>query len=116
MKFNDTDSTDKILNTAIPFLEKLGVCVAAFAGGGAVAKFSSQVFPLCPWIPVIVGFLLVFVSLVLALLVVYETWQAITRSVKSRWVNLAVLFTILLSSVFFVVAGGLAAVSALPVP
>lgn len=114
MNFNDTYSTNKILKTAIPFLEKLGVCVAAFAGGGAIAKFSSQVFPLCPRIPVVIGFMLVIASLVLALLVVSETWQAITKSVKRRWVNLAVLFTILLSSVFFVVAGGLAAVSALP--
>jgi hypothetical protein len=116
MEFKDTDRAIQILNTAIPFLEKLGVCVAVFAAGGALAKFASQVFPIFPLIPKILGFLLVVASLALALLVVYETWQAIANSVKRRWVNFSILFTILLSSVFFVLAGGLAAVKALGAP
>lgn len=115
MEFKDSDKTKQILDTAIPFLERLGVCVAAFAGGGAIAKFAEQVFPLFPGIPIAIGFLLVVVSLALALLVVNETWQAIARSVKSRWLNLLILLTILVSSVFFVVAGGLAAVKALAI-
>ena len=116
MEFKETDRAIQILNTAIPFLEKLGVCIAVFAAGGALTKFASQVFPILPLLPVILGFLLVVASLVLALLVVYETWQAITNSVKRRWVNLAILFTILLSSVFFVLAGGIAAIKALGAP
>ncbi len=116
MESKDTDKAIQILNTAIPFLEKLGVCVAVFAAGGALIKFAPQVFPIFPLMPVMVGFLLVVASLVLALLVVYETWQTIANSFKRRWVSFAFLLVILLSSVFFVLAGGFAAVKSLAAP
>jgi hypothetical protein len=116
MKLKDSDRPKEILDTAIPFLEKLGVCVAAFAGGGAIAKYASEVFPPCPGVAVALGLLLIVASLVLALLVVYETWRVITTSVKNRWVNLSILFIVLVSSVFFVIAGGLAAFKALAPP
>ena len=113
MKFKDRDKAFIILDTATEHLEKLGICVATFVGGGAMVEFSSVVFPLYTPAPIAIGFLLGIAALFLALLVAYKAWNEVTESVKNYWAKGLVLVPILILDVFFVIAGAAAGFRAL---
>jgi hypothetical protein len=120
MIFKDIEKEKQFLCAAISLLEKLGVCVAAFAGAGAIFKFAPQLFPFVPLLPRVIGLLLAVVSLLLAVLVVSVTWRTnfdylkTQESFKRRWLlHFPVFLVIYISCFFFVLAGGMAALDAL---
>ena len=97
----------------VEFFEQLGVCIAVFAGAAAIVKFRVKVFPFCPTIASILGVILLFGSFVLAILVAGSWFTRHTSGIKSKWVLLVLVFVVTATTVFFVVAGGYAAIAAL---
>ena len=59
---------NSFLNPTIEYFERLGVCVAVFAGGAAMVKFAGKLSPYFPTGAVALGGFVIFMSMLLAVL------------------------------------------------
>lgn len=110
MEFRDKDLVSAILSAGVKHYEYLGVCVAAFAGGAAIAKHAAVVFPYMPGAAIGVGFLTSLSGLLLAILVAFDSWMAIKVPGKYAFWGKVAIAPVLVGSVFFVVAGSFVAI------
>ena len=101
------------VEAVVEFFEGLGGCVAIFAGAAAIIHYRNVVMPFWPSGAVIFGKVLLFSSLVLALLVAGNWFTKHTRHIKGRIAQFAIAALLVLTTAFFVIAGGFAAVKSL---
>lgn len=110
MKFRDKDLAQAILSAGVKHYEHLGICIAAFVGGAAIAKHASTVFPVAPAVAIGVGFLTSLSGLFLAVLVAFDSWMAIKVPSKYAFWGKIAIAPVLIGSVFFVIAGSMVAI------
>lgn len=101
----------KCLEEIVAYLERLGVCLASLIGSAAIIRFRGELFEAAPWLPASVGVLAFVGSIVLVVWVSADAFSRI-KTRKSKIVSAAVALLVLLPSVFFVLAGFYAAMSA----
>lgn len=113
MKFRDMELVRSILASSIKHYEQLGVCVAIFAGGAAIAKYASWVFSPLPVAAIIVGFL----TSVMGIFWPYASYLKLGRISrflqKYGWGRRIALVPVMIGSIFFVFAGAVATVKQL---
>lgn len=97
------------VESVVEFFEGLGGCVAILAGAAAIVHYRNVVMPFWPAGAEIFGRLLLASSLVLAILVACNWFVKHTRHINGRIAQLAVAVLLVLTTAFFVIAGGFAA-------
>ena len=102
-----------LIDSIIGFFERLGVCVAIFAGAAAIIHFKDKVLPFWPPGAAIVGTILLFGSIFLSIFVAGNWFTERAADIKSRAILLLFAAVVVVTTVFFVIAGGYAAIASL---
>ena len=112
-KIRLTTGTISAIDSTIEFFERIGVCVAVFAGAAAIIHFQNKVLPFWPLGAAIVGTVLLFGSIFLSVFVAGAWFSDRTGGIKSRTLLLLIATIVVATTVFFVIAGGYAAIASL---
>lgn len=102
-----------LLEPIISFFERLGVCVGVFAASAAIIHFKAKVLPFFPTVAVFVGGALLLFSFFLCIWVAADFYLKISSSTTNKTVHLVLAAFAVITSLFFLVAGGYASISSL---
>ncbi|WP_159099050.1 hypothetical protein [Aquabacterium olei] len=101
------------LETIISFFERLGVCVAVFAGSAAIIHFKDKVLPFFPTGAVIMASALLLFSFFLCVWVAADFYANISNITNKKYARFILAAFAVVTSLFFLVAGGYASISSL---
>lgn len=74
----------KYLDFGVNYFERLGVCVAIFAGGGAMVKYAITLSPYFPYFAIVLGIFLMIVSIIIAVLTAIDFLLSALANVKGN--------------------------------
>ena len=105
MKFRDNALAMNVMETTISYYERLGVSIAILIGGGAMMKYASNLFPIFPALPLIVGLMTMLVALMLLPMIVGHAYMQLKIPENRTALHIVVVLSIMLNSTFFFLAG-----------